>query len=215
MIRVFLVDDHELVRAGLERMMSGTPDIRIKGAAGSFAEAAARFRAASFPYDVVLLDISLPDGNGLSLIRPLRDREGGGPPALVFSIHGEAAYALRALRKGAAGYFAKDGSFEALAQAIRTVASGSRYLTPEVAERLASEVADHPAGGPGAGLSDRELEVMSRIAAGRRSKDIAAELAIDVRTVSTYKARICRKLGLCGTADIVRYAIERGIGMRQ
>lgn len=215
MIRVFLVDDHELVRAGLERLMAGTPDIRIKASAGTVAEAERRIGAASFPFDVVLLDISLPDGNGLSLIRALRGREGGGPPVLVLSIHGEAQYAVRALQKGAAGYFEKGGALEALALAIRTVASGARYLTPELAERLAAEVAEHPPGAGGARLSDREIDVMGRIAAGRRSKDIASELAIDVRTVATYKARICRKLGLCGTADIVRYALERGIGTRR
>jgi DNA-binding NarL/FixJ family response regulator len=215
MIRVFLVDDHELVRSGLERLLAETPDIRIKGTAGTCAAASRRFRAATLPYDVVLLDVSLPDGNGLSLIPILRERDGGGPHVLVLSIHPEAGYAVRALRKGAAGYFAKDGAFDELAKAIRIVASGARYLTPAVAELVASEVAERRTMTPESGLSDRELEVMRRIASGQRSKDIAAAMAVDASTVATFKSRICRKMGLGGTADIVRYALERGIGMRQ
>ncbi|HEY5997309.1 MAG TPA: LuxR C-terminal-related transcriptional regulator, partial [Candidatus Deferrimicrobiaceae bacterium] len=145
-------------------------------------------------------------------IPKLRERKGGGPHVLVFSIHPESEYAMRALRKGAAGYFAKDGAFDELTRAIRVVASGARYLTPEVAERVASEVADSRSETPEEGLSDRELEVMSRIAAGQRSKDIAKAMAVDASTVATFKARVCRKLGLGGTAEIVRYAVERGIG---
>jgi DNA-binding NarL/FixJ family response regulator len=211
MIRVFLVDDHELVRSGLERLMAETRDIRIKGTAATAGEALRRFGAPAFPYDVVLLDVSLPDGNGLDLIRPLRARAGGAPPVLVLSIHPGEQYALRAIRKGAAGYFAKDGDFESLAGAIRTVAAGRRYLAPEVVERLACEVSGIRPSAPRTGLSDREFEVMRRIAAGQRSKDIADALSVSVKTVATFKARICRKTGLCGTAEIVRYALEHGI----
>ena len=212
MIRVFLVDDHELVRAGLERLLAGTRDLRIAGTASTFAEASRRLAAASFPYDVVLLDISLPDGNGLDLLRPLRERPGRAIPALVLSVHPEAEYAVRALRKGAAGYFPKDGSAKGLAGAIRAVAAGGRYLSPEAAELAAAEVADRGAEPGQAALSDREYEVLRRIAAGERSKDIASALSLSVKTVATFKARVCRKLGLDGTAAIVRYAVDRGIG---
>jgi DNA-binding NarL/FixJ family response regulator len=214
MIRVFLVDDHELVRAGLSKLMAGTRDIRITGTASSFAEASRIVAAASFPFDAVLLDISLPDGNGLDLIRPLRARKGGGAPVLALSIHPEAGYALRALRKGAAGYFPKDGNLETLARAIRTVAGGGRYLSSEAAEMAAEEVAERRAEEAAGGLSDREYEVMRRIAEGQRSKDIAAALSLSVKTVATFKARIGRKLGLDGTAAIVRYAVEHGVGER-
>ncbi len=212
MIRVFLVDDHELVRSGLGRLMAETGDIRIKGSAASAAEALRRFNGPSFPFDVVLLDVSLPDGNGLDLIRSLRARAGAAIPVLVLSIHPEEQYAVRAVRKGASGYFPKDGAFEALAAAIRVVASGSRYLSPEVAEKLASEVVENRVTPGRPDLSDREFEVMRRIAAGQRSKDIATEMSLNAKTVATFKSRICRKTGLSGTAGIVRYALEHGIG---
>ncbi len=211
MIRVFMVEDHELVRAGIERLMADTADIRVRGTAATAAEALRRFGGSQFPFDVVLLGISLPDGNGLDLIRPLRGRAGGAPPVLVLSLHPAGQYALRAIRKGAAGYFAKDGAFEALAGAIRTVASGRRYLPPELAEKIVAEVAENRGEPTCSGLSDREFDVMRRIASGQRSKDIAAALSLNVKTVATFKARICRKTGLSGTAEIVRYALEHGI----
>jgi two-component system, NarL family, invasion response regulator UvrY len=209
MIKVYLVDDHELVRSGIERLLADTRDIRVRATASNAAEARRRFAMATFPFDVVLLDISLPDANGLDLIQPLRARGAGAPPVLVLSIHPGDPYALRALRKGAAGYFAKDGSAADLAGAIRTVASGGRYLTTEIAELVADEVVSRGSRTGLPGLSDREFEVLRRIALGQRSKDIAAALSLNAKTVATFKARICRKTGLVGTADIVRYAMEQ------
>lgn len=208
MIRVWLVDDHELVRLGLERVLADTRDIRVRGTAATFGEARRILGGASFPYDVVLLDVSLPDGNGLDLIPAIRARVPA-PPVMVLSIHPEERYAMRAFRKGAAGYFVKDGAAEALAGAIRRVAAGGRYVTPELGERIAEGVGEDRSRQPHLDLSDREFEVMRRIAAGQRSKDIASDLGLSVKTVATFKARICRKAGFRGTADIVRYAIDR------
>ena len=209
MIKVYLIDDHELVRAGIEQLLAETRDIRVRGTAATAAEARRRFSGTTFPFDIVLLDISLPDANGLDLIQPLRARGAGAPSVLVLSIHPGEQYALRAFRKGAAGYFSKDGSVAALAGAIRTVASGGRYVSAEVAETVAAEVAGSDNRTGLSGLSDREFEVMRRIALGQRSKEIAVALSLSVKTVATFKARVCRKIGLCGTADIVRYALEQ------
>jgi DNA-binding NarL/FixJ family response regulator len=211
MIRVLLVDDHELVREGLSRLFAETPDIRVKESAGSVAGAMRLIGRSRFPFDIAIVDVSLPDGNGLDLIRPLRARPGGGLPVLVLSIHSDAQYAIRALRKGASGYVTKDSPFGTLADAVRQVASGGRFLDGDLGERMAAEVAGESPGSSKPRLSDREFEVLRRIASGRRSKDIAAELSLSVKTVATFKARICRKTGLCGTAEIVRYAIDLGL----
>lgn len=210
MIRVFLVDDHELVRRGIGRILAETRDIRVREVASTVAEARRRAESAVFPFDIVLLDISLPDGSGLDLIPALRARTPA-VPVMVLSIHAEDRYAMQSFRKGAAGYFPKDGSVEALASAIRKVASGGRYVTPEIAERIVSDIGAEPARKGRLVLSDRELEVLRRIAAGQRSVEIAADLRLNVKTVATYKSRILRKTGLRSTAGIVRYADELGL----
>ena len=200
MIRVLLADDHEIVRDGLKRILAATPDVQVTGEAASGDEALALVRAND--YDVALLDMSMPGLSGIDLIKRLRI-EKPGLKLLILSMHGEHQYAARALKAGASGYLTKDSAAEKLLGALRKVAAGGVHISDAAAASLvAAERAPHQA------LSDREFEVLKLLAAGRSPTEIAAQLHLSVKTVSTHKAHIQEKLGLGGTADLVRYALE-------
>jgi len=204
MIRVLLADDHQLVRDGLKRILSAAPELAVAGEAASGDEALALVKAND--YDLVLLDMSMPGLAGLALIRRLR-AERPKLRILVLSMHGEEQYAARALKAGAAGYLTKDSASAQLVGAIRKVAAGGVHISEAAAASLVSSLGrgDAPAH---AALSDREFEVFRLLAAGRAPTEIAAQLHLSVKTVSTHKARILHKLGLGGTAELVRYALE-------
>jgi len=208
MIKVLVVDDHAVVRRGLVQILAEPPDMTAAGEASSGHEALRAVEKDDF--DVVVLDISLPDINGLEVLKQLRSLK---PElqVLVLSIHPEKQYALRALKAGAAGYLTKESAPEELVAAIRRVSQGRKYLTPTLAERLADQLGPGVKKEPHETLSDREYQVMSRLAAGKTVTEIAAELSLSVSTVSTYRARILQKLGLKSTAEIMRYALERGL----
>ncbi len=208
MIKVLVVDDHAVVRRGLVQILAEPPDMTAAGEASSGREALRAVEKDDF--DVVVLDISLPDINGLEVLKQLRSLK---PElqVLVLSIHSEKQYALRALKAGAAGYLTKESAPEELVAAIRRVSQGRKYLTPTLAERLADQLGPGVKKEPHETLSDREYQVMSRLAAGKTVTEIAAELSLSVSTVSTYRARILQKLGLKSTAEIMRYALERGL----
>jgi two-component system invasion response regulator UvrY len=209
-IRVLLVDDHELVRQGLARILGETRDLRVAGEAATGREALERLSAPRARYDLVLLDISLPDMSGLDLLPLIRERCES-LPVLVLSVHAESRYAVRALRKGAAGYLVKDAPVAELLDALRHVAKGRRYVSPALAESLVSGLTRKGDESFHSLLSDREYDVFRRIAAGQRTGEIAATLRLSAKTVNTFKARILRKTGLRGTADIVRYVLEHGL----
>ncbi len=200
MIRVLLADDHEIVRDGLKRILAATADVQVTGEAASGDEALALVR--SNDYDVALLDMSMPGLSGIDLIKRLKAEK----PALrllVLSMHGEHQYAVRALKAGASGYLTKDSAAEKLLGVLRKVAAGGVHLSDSAAAGLLSaERAPHQA------LSDREFEVLRLLAAGGSPTGIARQLHLSVKTVSTHKANIQEKLGLGGTADLVRYALE-------
>jgi two-component system invasion response regulator UvrY len=205
MINVLIADDHDIVREGVKQILSDTTDIVIGGEARTGAEAIALMRRG--PWDVVILDLNLPDRAGLEVLSQLRSMAPH-VPVLIFSMHREASYATRALKAGAAGYVSKDSAREHLVTAIRKVARGERFLTPELAESVAFGVVD--AGGENLHerLSDREFQVLCLIAAGRPPRDIAAELNLSVRTVGTHRARLLAKMALKNNAQLVQYAIE-------
>ena len=205
MIRVLLVDDHTLVRQGIKQILDDTTDIAAAAEAQSGREALQWVRRASF--DVVLLDVSMADMDGLAVLEVIH-REQPDLRVLVLSMYPEEQYAVRFLRAGAAGYLSKASASDELIAAIRKVAQGGRYITHELAETLAFAVDadDRP---PHARLSDREFQVLQQLAAGRSVGEIATELALSVKTVSTYRTRILEKLDLKTNADLIRYALRQ------
>jgi DNA-binding NarL/FixJ family response regulator len=208
MIRALVIDDHRIVLRGIEQILLRTPDIRIAGDGSTGKEALER--AGKEEFDVVLLDISLPDRNGLEVLKILKERH---PklPVLVLSMHPEEQYAVRALKAGAAGYLTKESAHAELVEAIRRVVRGRKYVSAALAERLAVEISPGGEGPPHSLLSDREYQVMILVGEGRKINDIAAALRLSPKTVTTYKARLLQKMGLEGTADLVRYMVEHDI----
>ena len=200
MIRVLIADDHKIVRDGLRRILGASADIEVAAEAKDGDEALALVRAGD--YDMALLDMSMPGLSGLALIKRLR-LERPALRILVLSMHGEAQYAVRALKAGASGYLNKDSASEQLVGAIRKIAAGGVHVGEAAAASLvASEKQPHQA------LSDREFEVLRLLAGGKTPTGIAEQLHLSVKTVSTHKTRVLEKLNLKSTADLVRYAME-------
>ena len=196
------------MREGLIQILSETSDICVAGEAGNGREALEQIRQTS--PDVVLLDISMPQMDGMASIHAIK-QEHPRLAVLVLSMYPEEQYAVRFLKAGAAGYLTKASASDELIDAIRKVASGGRYVTRSLAERLAEELSGGSHTGDLTSLSDRELQTLRLIVAGRTVGEIAAELSLSAKTISTYRARILTKLGLHSTADLVRYADENGL----
>lgn len=208
MIRLLIGDDHPVVREGLKRIVMDCADMQVVGEAASGDEVLATSKAIC--PDVVLLDLGMPGPDFLSLVKRLT-AECPRVRVLVLSVHPEDQYAVRAFRVGAAGYLTKDRSPEELALAVRRVAGGGRYVTESIAEQLAAGLAGASEGPLHQALSDREYRVLCAFGAGKCIKDIAAELGISPKTVSTYRTRILQKLKLTTNLDLVRYVIQHGL----
>lgn len=205
MIQVLLADDHAIVRAGLKELLADTGDIVVTGEAGTGQEALARVREDA--YDVIVLDMSMPGRSGIELIKQIK-KEKPRLRILILSMHSEAQYAVRALKAGASGYLTKDGAAEQLVAAIRRIAGGGAYVSPEAAERLAQDFERPDDALPHTLLSDREFQVFQAIVAGKSVTAIAEALSLSVKTVSTHKTRILEKMGISNQAELVRYAIR-------
>jgi len=203
MIRVLLADDHQIVRDGLRRILAGQADLEVAGEAANGDEALALVRA--HDYDVAVLDLSMPGLSGLDLVKRLK-LEKPQLRLLVLSMHGEQQYAARALKAGASGYLTKDSASAQLIGALRKVAGGGVHVSAAAVAGLVSAAGGD--GPPHARLSDREFEVLKLLAGGASPTDIARRLHLSVKTVSTHKTRVLEKLGLGGTAELVRYALE-------
>ena len=208
MIKILIVDDHPVVRRGLREMLADAGDIFIGGEAGTAAEAMQLVRAERF--DVVVLDISLPGGNGIDLIDTIR-RERPEARVLILTVFSEEQYAVRAIRAGAAGFLTKESAAEKLIEAIRKIASGGRYVTPELAETLASMLAGEAPGRPHERLSDREFEILKMLGSGKTVSQVAQELSLSVKTVSTHRTRILRKMNMKTNAELTHYAVKQGL----
>jgi two-component system, NarL family, invasion response regulator UvrY len=207
-IRIFIADDHPIVRQGLRRIVEADEGLVVSGEAG---DAAALFVALqTVATDVILLDVSMPGGLFLETLRDLRARH---PTirVLVLSVHPEDQWAERALRAGASGYLTKDHSPDQLLEAIRRVYRGGKYVSPTLAEQLAKHLDGGGQRAPHELLSDREFEVMRRLGSGLTVAQIAGELAISAKTVSTYRTRILEKMAVATNADLVRYAARYGL----
>jgi DNA-binding NarL/FixJ family response regulator len=208
MIRVILCDDHALIRRGIRDTLSDAVDIQVVGEAGDYGELRALMRGTDG--DVLLLDIQLPGRSGLDVLHALKD-EGNPIKVLVVSMYPEDQYALRALRAGAYGYVNKGGDPQQLVQAVRTVAQGRKYVTPDIAQMLVESLTAPVTENPHERLSDRELQTLTMIASGKRLSDIAEELSLSPKTVSVYRARVLEKLGLANNSELTVYAIRNGL----
>ena len=204
MIRVLIVDDHAIVRLGLRELLSDEFREAAFGEASHAQQALEVLRKEK--WDIALLDITLPGRSGLDLLKEMKAAR---PrlPVLVLSVHPEDQFAVRALRAGAEGYLTKDSAPEELVKAIRKILAGGQYVSPALAEQLALRVRKDVALTPHETLSDREYEVMSRIALGKTVTEIAGELSLSAKTISTHRTRILEKLGVKNSAAIVQYAI--------
>lgn len=205
MIRVLLADDHAVVRAGLREILAEFGDIEVAGEAANGHEVLELVRTREF--DLAVLDMSMPGRSGIELIKLVK-AERPKLRVLVLSMHGEQQYAVRAVKAGASGYLTKESAPDQLVAAIRRIAAGGAYVSPETAERLVLDAAPRAGGAPHARLSDREFQVFQMIAAGRSVTEIARELSLSVKTVSTHKTHVMEKMGLANQAELIRYAIE-------
>ncbi len=208
MTTVIICDDHALIRRGIRDTLSDAPDIEVVGEAGDYGELRALMRGTAC--DVLVLDINMPGRSGLDALHVLKD-EGSPVKVLVVSMHPEDQYAIRALRAGAFGYVNKGGDPQILVQAVRTVAQGRKYVTPEIAQMLVESLTTPTSGNPHEKLSDRELQTLVMIASGKRLSDIAEELNLSPKTVSVYRARVLEKLGLSNNSELTVYAIRNGL----
>lgn len=208
MIRILVVDDHGVVRKGLVRIVADSSGIEVVGEAATGQEALELAR--SHAYDVVILDIAMPGRGGLDILRELK-AENPALKVLVLSMYSEEQYAIRSLRDGASGYLTKGCPPEELIQAIQIVATGKRYITPSIADRLAAYVEDSSRQLPHETLSDREMQVLVLIGSGKQMSEIAEELNLSIKTVSTYRSRILIKMGMETNAQLIRYALQHGL----
>jgi len=208
MIRILIADDHAIVRAGLKVFVAAEIDMEVAAEAGTGAETIELVRAGDF--DVVLLDIAMPDRNGVDTLKTLKALR---PelPVLILSGFAEQQYALNLLRAGASGYLNKEAAPAQLVGAIRTVVQGRKYVSPQLAEILADGVTGDAERPLHTRLSQREFQIFCKLAAGVAVSQIAGELFLSVKTVSTYRARILEKMGVASNADLTYYAIKNGL----
>ncbi len=208
MMRILLVDDHAIVRRGLRSLLSDEFRGAVFGEASDALQALERLRKKE--WDVALLDMTLPGKSGLDLLKELK-AEWPKLPVLVLSGHPEDQFAVRVLKAGAGGYMTKESAPEELAKAIRKILTGGRYVSSALAEKLALGVKKDLTRTPHETLSDREYEVMSRIGSGKTVTEIAEDLSLSPKTISTYRTRVLEKLAVKNSAEIVQYAIRNGL----
>lgn len=205
MIRVLIADDHPVVREGMKQILADAADMVVSGEAVDGQDLLEKVRAKD--WDVVVLDLSMPGPSGLELVKEVKRRRPG-LGVLVLSMHAEDQFAVRVLKAGASGYMTKETAPDELIRALRKIAGGGRYVSPQLAEKLAFNL-EHDAGRPSHELlSDREYQVLCLIGSGKTVKDIAEDLSLSIKTISTYRTRILEKMKLKTTTDLIRYTIH-------
>lgn len=205
MIRVLIADDHPVVREGMKQILADAADMVVSGEAVDGQDLLEKVRAKD--WDVVVLDLSMPGPSGLELVKEVKRRRPG-LGVLVLSMHAEDQFAVRVLKAGASGYMTKETAPDELIRALRKIAGGGRYVSPQLAETLAFKL-EHDAGRPSHELlSDREYQVLCLIGSGKTVKDIAEDLSLSIKTISTYRTRILEKMKLKTTTDLIRYTIH-------
>lgn len=204
-IRILIADDHPIVREGYKKILMSQPDMDVTGEAGNGQEVLDLIQKKDF--DLILLDISMPGRSGLEILKELKGQK---PhlPVMILSIYPEEQYAIRALKAGAAGYLTKASAPEELISAIRKVSRGGKYISSSLAEKLAYELDGDAEKAPHETLSDREYQILLMIASGKTVSDIAEEMCLSVKTVSTYRSRILDKMKLKNNAELTTYAIR-------
>jgi two-component system, NarL family, invasion response regulator UvrY len=207
-LKILIVDDHAVVRAGLKQILAETPDMEVSGEAATSREALQM--AANAHFDLVLLDISMPDMSGLDVLKELH-REDSDRPILMLSMYPEEQYAIRALKAGAKGYLTKESAPAELLSAIRKVCQGGRYISLALAEKLACYLGTDSDRSPHHSLSDREYQVMMMIASGKTVTEIAEELILSTKTISTNRSRALQKMGMKNNAEFTYYAVKEGL----
>lgn len=208
MIKVLLADDHALLRGSLKQLLDETGFVQVLAQAGEYSEIVKAM--AAHPIDLVVLDISMPGKNGVDIAKNLKEKY----PTLkilMLSMHPEDQYAVRCLKAGASGYLTKNTAPEKLVEAIQMIAAGRKYITPELAESLASHLTDDFEKPLHASLSDREFQTIRMIASGKKLSEIADELSLSPKTVSVYRARILEKMRMKTNGELTRYALENGL----
>ena len=209
-MRVLCVDDHAIFRQGVKQILAAY-DRQMKIGEAANADTALQL-AREFRWDVVILDLSLPGRSGFQLLSDLK-REQADLPVIVLSMHAEDEYAVRALRNGASGYVTKESAPEELIAALQKVTRGGRYMTPALAEKIAFSYASPSTEKPHHSLSERELEILQLIGAGKSLKEIAAMLSLSVKSVGTYRARVLEKMTMSTNADLIRYVVENNLSL--
>lgn len=205
MLKILIADDHDVVREGLKKiLLSQWPDAEF-GDAGNGGEALALVRKKR--WDVVILDISMPGVSGLEALKELKSVLPK-QPVLVLSMHPESQYAVRVMKSGASGYITKDTISDEIVHAIKKIVAGGKYVSESLAENLATHFSESPDTLPHERLSDREFEIMVMLASGKTVSEIADNLSISVKTVSTHRAHILEKMSLANNAELTRYAFE-------
>jgi two-component system response regulator NreC len=207
-VRVLIVDDHAVVRAGLKLLVDSEDDFEAVGEAGNARDAI--FEARSLKPDVILLDIVMPDQSGLEIV-PQLVHENAETKVLVLSMQDEPRYVAEAFEAGASGYVLKEAADAELVAAIREVAGGGRYVHPKLGARLVAAATEERKRAEEDPLSDREREVLRLLALGHTNQEIARRLYISVRTAETHRAHIMQKLRLTSRAELVRYALDQGL----
>jgi DNA-binding NarL/FixJ family response regulator len=205
MIKILLVDDHTIVRKGIRQLLDDTSDIQVAGEAKNAEEMFNMLNERE--YDIVVLDISLPGRSGVDALKQLKTIK---PtlPVLILSMHPESQYALRVMKSGASGYLTKESAPEELINAIRKINKGKKYISANLAEELANFLNDNSSKLPHHKLTDREYEVMIKIAEGKSLTEIANHLSLSVKTISTYRSRILSKMHLSSNSALIKYAME-------
>ncbi|HLP97061.1 MAG TPA: response regulator transcription factor [Sideroxyarcus sp.] len=208
MVRVLIVDDHAIVRHGLRRILDEAKGIKVGGEAANGVEALKMMRAEK--WDVVLLDISMPEKNGIDTLKQIMDRNRE-TKVLILSMYPEDQYAVRLMKAGASGYLTKETAPEQLVEAIRTVIAGKKHISPTLAELLLQECSSDSGKSPHEILSDREYQVLRLIGSGKKVSEVAAALSLSVKTVSTYRAHILEKMKLKNNAELTYYVMHNSL----
>jgi DNA-binding NarL/FixJ family response regulator len=208
LIRVLVADDHPLLRTGLKTVLSQEADLEVGGEAKDSDEVLRQLHENT--YDVLVLDLVMPGRGGLDVLRDIR-RDFPVLPILILSVHAEDQFAIRTIKAGANGYLSKDNVGPEVVRAIRKVLTGKKYVSPTLAEMLANSLDSDNERPPHQTLSDREFQVMCKIASGMTVSQIAAEVSLSVKTVSTYRARVLEKMNMNNNAELTRYAIQNGL----
>ena len=209
MIKIVIADDHDIVRAGLKQIISDTRDMKVTGESGCAEQLIELIKKNN--YDVVLLDLKMPGMNGLDAIKHIKALKPD-LPVIVLSMHAEDQYAVRTIRAGASGYITKETASENLVAAIKKAVAGGRYISPALAESLADSIAwggiDSP---PHNNLTNKEFQIMCMIASGKSVSEIASELFLSVKTISTYRQRLLTKMNMKNNSEITHYVIKNNL----